>query len=90
MDYDKIVEASGRTKKWALAGQIHCPVKALEAVKRNGFALQFVMDQTEEICLEAVKQNGLALKYVQNQTEAICIEAVKEDGDALWYVRGLA
>ena len=38
----------------------HC----LEAVKRNGYALQYVKEQTEAICLEAVKEDGYALQYV--------------------------
>ena len=60
--------------------------EAMKAVKQNGFALRYVHDQTEAICLEAVKQNGDALQYVHDQTEAICLEAVKQDGDALQYV----
>jgi hypothetical protein len=58
----------------------------LEAVKQDGYALQYVTDQTEAICLEAVKQIGLALQYVTDQTEAICLEAVKQDGFALQFV----
>ena len=61
-------------------------IEALEAVKKNGYALQFVQNQTEEICLEAVKKNGYALQYVQNQTEAICLEAVKQGLHALKYI----
>ena len=52
----------------------------IEAVKQNGYALDYVKDQTETICIEAVKQNGDALQYVKNQTETICIEAVKQNG----------
>ena len=37
----------------------------LEAVKQNGFALQFVKNQTDKICMEAVKQDGYALQYVK-------------------------
>ena len=59
---------------------------ALEAVKQNGYALQYVQTQTEAICLEAVKQNGEVLQYVQTQTEAICLEAVKQNGEVLKYV----
>ena len=59
----------------------------LEAVKKNGFALQYVKNQTPDICLEAVKQNGLALRYVKEQTPEICLEAVKEDGEALQFVK---
>ncbi len=39
----------------------------LEAVKRNGYSLQFVEDQTHEICIEAVKRNGYTLQYVKDQ-----------------------
>ena len=57
--------------------------KDLEAVKRNGYALKFVKNQTPEICLQAVKQDGWALRFVKEQTPEICLEAVKQDGDAL-------
>ena len=60
--------------------------EALEAVKKNGYALQFVNEQTPEICLEAVKENGYALQFVNEQTPDICLEAVKEDGYALQFV----
>jgi hypothetical protein len=60
--------------------------EAMNAVKQNGYALQYVTEQTEQICLEAVKQNGYALQYVTEQTEQICLEAVKQNGDALRYV----
>jgi hypothetical protein len=40
----------------------------LEAVRRNGNALQFVKNQTEQICLEAVEREGKTLQYVKNQT----------------------
>jgi len=62
------------------------PKKALAAVKQNGYALQYVKDQTEAICLEAVKQNGLTLKYVKDQTEEICLAAVKQNKDATIYI----
>ena len=54
--------------------------------KQNGFALKFVKEQTQEICLEAVKQYGLALQYVKEQTFEMCLEAVKQNGNALKYV----
>jgi hypothetical protein len=61
--------------------------KDLEAVKQDGNALQFVQNQTTEICLEAVKQNGNVLRHVQNQTPELCLEAVKQNGNALNYVQ---
>ena len=39
----------------------------LEAVKRNGYALKYVKEQTKEICIEAVKQNSDALQYVDKR-----------------------
>ena len=54
--------------------------------KYNPFALQYVDEQTEAICLAAVKQDGFALRFVKKQTEAICHAAVKQNGYALCYV----
>jgi len=59
----------------------------LEAVKRNGFALRHVKNQTPEICLEAVKESGYAFKYVKDQTPEICLAAVKQNGYALNFVK---
>jgi hypothetical protein len=59
------------------------PEICLEAVKQNGYALQYISNQTPEICLEAVKQNGYAIHYVINQTPEICLAAVKQCGSAL-------
>ena len=39
----------------------------LEAVKKDGYALQYVKEQTDTICLEAVKNNGYALQYVKEK-----------------------
>lgn len=61
--------------------------KDLEAVKKNGFMLKHIENQTEEICLEAVKKYGLAMQFVKNQTDKICLEAVKTNGWALQFVR---
>ena len=60
--------------------------EALYQVKQDGYALQYVYNQTPKICLEAVKQDGYALRYVRNQTPEICLEAVKQNGYALQYV----
>jgi cytochrome oxidase Cu insertion factor (SCO1/SenC/PrrC family) len=58
----------------------------IAAIKRNGLALKYVINQTNEICLAAVKQNGHALNYVINKTDEICLAAVKQNGYALNYV----
>ena len=36
-------------------------------VKQDGRALQFVKDQTFEVCMEAVKQNPFAIEHIYNQ-----------------------
>ena len=59
---------------------------AMEAVKKDSSALQYVHEQTVGICMEAVKQDGYALRYVHEQTVDICMEAVKQDSSALPYV----
>ena len=38
--------------------------EAFKRVKQNWYALQFVNNQTEKICLEAVKQDWDALQFV--------------------------
>ena len=43
----------------------------LAAVKRDGYNLRFVKNQTPEICLVAVKENGNAFQYVEEQSPLI-------------------
>ena len=57
------------------------------AVKKNGWALEFVKEQTPELCFAAIKHNGEALKYAKEQTPELCLEAVQRDGRALYYVK---
>ena len=57
------------------------------AVAKEGYALRFVQEQTDEICKIAVAKEGYALKYVQKQTDEICKIAVAEDLNALPYVK---
>lgn len=58
----------------------------LAAVEKNGYAIEYVINQTTELCLAAVKQNGYALQHVKEQTKDICLAAVKQNGFALQYV----
>ena len=59
----------------------------LEAVKQNGWELEFAEKQDREICLEAVRENGWALKFVEKQDREICLTAIKESGWALQFVK---
>jgi hypothetical protein len=45
-------------------------------VKKDGMILEFIENQTMEICLAAVNQNGWALTFVKKQTLEICMVAV--------------
>ena len=57
----------------------------LVAVKRDGYNLEHVKEQTHEICLEAVKQNGHALEHVKEQTPLI-IHSLKKYHRSLYSV----
>lgn len=59
----------------------------IEAVKEDGIALEYVKEQTPELCLIAVKQNGYALMSVKEQTPELCLAAVRQNGYALEYVK---
>ena len=61
--------------------------KDLAAVEQDASALQFVQDQTPEICLLAVKQSGNTIRFVKNQTPEICIAALKENKEAAAYLK---
>ena len=57
---NKVDERIEFFKKWS--DTKYC----LEAVKQNGYSLQYIKEQTENICLEAVKVNGKSLQYVKD------------------------
>ena len=39
----------------------------LEKVKKDGWALEFVQEQTPELCLAAVKKDKVAIMYVSKK-----------------------
>ena len=45
--------------------------EVLKAVESDGYALQYVKEQTEAICLKAVERNGYALRYVEIKSEKV-------------------
>jgi hypothetical protein len=46
------------------------------AVMKNGlslhYALKYLKDQNDDICILALKNNNLAIKYIKEQNEIIC------------------
>ncbi len=65
------------------------PEFCLNAVRSNIRSLQYVPQQTEELCLEAIERNGAGIYYIkpENQTEKICIAAVKSRAMTLLFIR---
>jgi ribosomal protein L24E len=55
-------------------------------VKIWGLALEYIDDQTEELCKLAVQEDGYSLKYVKNKTEEICILAIHQNPFSLRFV----
>jgi hypothetical protein len=51
-------------------------------VKKNGFALRWIKEQTPELCLEAIQQNSKAIKYVDkamcDSTTSCCYDLLKK------------
>lgn len=58
----------------------------LTVMKINGYALQYVKNQTEEICKVAVSNHHNALQFVKEQTDEICMIAIKKNGGQLIHV----
>ena len=50
----------------------------LEAVKNNGYAIEFIKNPSEEVKLEAVKGNPWLIGYIANPTEKVK-KLVKEE-----------
>ena len=54
-----------------------------EQIQLDGNNLEWVINQTPELCMMAVMKNGLALKYVRNVTPELNMAAVKQNGLAI-------
>ena len=51
--------------------------------------IQYIENQTDELCAFAVCRNGLLLKYVKNKTPKICSLAIMSNPDALEFVNNM-
>ena len=56
-------------------------------LENSAHVLEYVREQTNDICEFAVKQCGHNLEYVKKQTQLICELAVNQNGLALQYVK---
>jgi len=59
---------------------------AIDMIAKVPYLLQYVEDQTDEMCLFAVSKSGAALPHVKKQTPEICLEAMKTYGAGLVHV----
>jgi hypothetical protein len=62
-------------------------VVQLEAVRQNGWAIQFIKDPSEEVQLEAVRQNGYAIRFIKDPSEEMKLEAVRQNGYAIQFIK---
>ncbi|CAI3959076.1 unnamed protein product, partial [Commensalibacter papalotli (ex Botero et al. 2024)] len=43
----------------------------LEAVKNDGYSIQYIHNPSEAVQLEAVKNDGYSIQYIHNPSEAV-------------------
>lgn len=55
--------------------------------KKQSAALQYVEDQTDDICVRAITQDAGAIRFVRDQTEDLCMLAVQKNGLAVRHIR---
>lgn len=58
----------------------------LDMIRNNGLLLEYLTEQTEELCELAILSNWMSLRFVINQTERLCILAIQQDLRALYSV----
>jgi hypothetical protein len=58
----------------------------LEAVKKYGFAIEYIKNPSEEVKLAAVEENGFVIEYIENPSEKVQLAAVKQSSYAIEYI----
>lgn len=58
-----------------------------KAMRKRPRMLEFVPEQTPDLCLAAVESDGTALEFVREQTDEICSAALKSNPNAAQYIR---
>ena len=59
----------------------------LEAVKQNGWNIEFIKNPSEEMQLIAVRSNGMVIQYIKNPSEEMQLIAVRKTGHAIGYIK---
>lgn len=57
-----------------------------DAVNQNPFAIEYIEDQSDELCLCAVNLEGTALYGVRNQNLSICKSAIESNLNAFYHM----
>ena len=58
----------------------------LEAVKRDGYSIQFILNPDKEVQLAAVERNGQSIQYIFNPDKEIQLAAVKQNGSSIQFI----
>ncbi len=55
-------------------------------INKNGLLLEFIENQTEELCIDAIKNNIYSFKYIKNKTNTINKTILNIDGNMIQYI----
>ncbi len=80
--YDKIWNMN-RANWWVLHNRKPTEKVQLAAVKRNGYAIEYIQNPSEAVQFEAVNNTINALQYIKNPSEKVQLAAVKHYGRAI-------
>lgn len=58
----------------------------LAAVKQHGYAIQFINNPSQTVCLEAVKSKGHAIQFIKNPAHEICEQAINTRSDSIFLI----
>jgi hypothetical protein len=63
--------------------------KDLQMIKQDGWAVQYVKEQTNEICVKAIEECPYSYQFINNMTEEMWRLAVKKDGRILYQIKDI-
>jgi hypothetical protein len=61
--------------------------KQLAAVQKDGNAISYIKNPSEQVQIAAVQQNGFAIRCIKNPSEQVQLAAVQQDGYAITYIK---
>jgi len=83
-----LVQKNGLTIHYIIKNGILPSEKVqLAAVKRVGWAIQYIKNPSEKVQLAAVNKNSSAIHYIKNPSEKVQISAVNENYESICYIK---